>query len=288
MIFVVGASGLVGWHVLQQAVREGDPAVGTYYTSVQTGLIPFAVTKQTDVLAVLTRYSVSVVVYCAAWSWVDGCEKDAERAFVENRSHPLLLAKAAADVGAQFVFLSTSYVFDGTAGPYAESAPPNPLSVYGKSKLAGEHAVMDATEGSAIIIRTMGVYGYELQAKNFVYQVVSNLRAGKRMKVPVDQRGNATDAQNLAAGVLALTRARARGIWNIAGPDPHLTRRDLAVTVARTFDLDESLFEFVDTSALKQAAPRPLHAGLLTTKATAHLRWRPAPWTPPPISCHHL
>lgn len=264
---------------MQAARRAGHEVTGSYATHPVPELLHLRLDDTADVRQLMSSTRPDAVVCCAAWSWVDGCESDPSRAFSENRDLPASAARAAADSGARFVHFSTSYVFDGRNGPYSEDDPPNPLSVYAESKLAGEIAVSQATAGRALIVRTMGVYGDELQKKNFVYQVRQNLGSGRRMKVPNDQLGNATEAANLAGGVLALLDRRATGVWNLAGLDPNLRRSDFALQIARSYGLDESLFDFVPTSELKQPAPRPLHGGLTTVKATAATRWRPCGWS---------
>src|SRR5207249_9072978 len=99
--------------------------------------------------------------------------------------------------GAVFVFFSTEYVFDGRAGPYAEDDPVAPLSVYGRSKLDGERAVMAANVRS-LVVRTTVVDGEERQGKNFIYQLPVRAAAGETSKVPADQRSSPTFNVDLA------------------------------------------------------------------------------------------
>jgi dTDP-4-dehydrorhamnose reductase len=129
----------------------------------------------------------------------------------------------------------------------------------------------------------MGVYGEEFQRKNFVYQVVEHLSRGKRLRVPFDQLGNATHAGDLSQAILDLLAQHQSGIWNIAGPDPLLSRRDFALRIAQHYRLDPTLFDFVDTASLHQPAPRPLQGGLIIDKARAAIHFNPSPWRPVPI-----
>ena len=277
-LLIIGASGLVGWNLTLAAKRTGHEVVGTYASHPTADFVPLDLADAERTRDLVTAVRPHVVICCAAWSWVDGCQSDPERAFRENRTLPAIAAHAAADRAARFVHFSTSYVFDGRSGPYSEEHEPNPISIYAESKLAGERAVAEEMDGEALIIRTMGVYGDEPQQKNFVYQVRRNLLAGRRMKIPSDQIGNATEAANLAEGVLALIDQQASRIWNVAGPDPNLARAEFARQIAETYGLDESLLDFVPTSELNQPAPRPLHAGLTTAKATAATGWQPQGW----------
>ncbi|MDQ6860951.1 MAG: SDR family oxidoreductase, partial [Verrucomicrobiota bacterium] len=242
-LLIIGASGLVGWNLWQVARAAGHEVRATYATHPLPGLVSLRLDDSQQLRSTIEALWPDAVVCCAAWSWVDGCESDPGRAFRENRDLPANAARAATQAGARFVHFSTSYVFDGKRGPYSESDEPDPISVYAESKLAGEEEVAGITNGTAMIVRTMGVYGSEPQQKNFVYQVRRNLAAGKRMKVPNDQIGNATEAANLAEGVLALLEIEASGIWNLAGDGPNLLRADFARQIARTYGLDQSLFD---------------------------------------------
>jgi dTDP-4-dehydrorhamnose reductase len=274
-ILIVGASGLVGTHCYAESLARGHEVLGTFRSTRATGLARLNLEEEASVRQMMDSFQPDAVLCAAAWSWVDGCEGDHARAFVENRDHPARLAQFTHSRGAQFLHFSSSYVFNGSAGPYTEIDTPDPISVYGKAKLAGEQAVQAATGGRALIVRTMGVFGIEPLQKNFVYQVIRNLKAGKRMRVPKDQLGNATDAIDLARGSLSLIESRASGIWNIAGNNPNLNRVAFARLIAGHLRLDDSLIDPISTMDLKQPAKRPLHGGLDIGKAMAALDWQP-------------
>jgi dTDP-4-dehydrorhamnose reductase len=274
-ILIVGASGLVGFNCYNALTSAGHHVVGTCFRHPRAGLIPLDLGDHAAVREVLKATRPDVVICATAWSFVDGCQADPKRAFRENTEQPELLANLATVEAARMVHFSTSYIFDGTAGPYSEDAAPNPISIYGESKLAGERKVQEATRGEAIIVRTMGVYGSDPQAKNFVSQVRRNLSSGERMRVPCDQLGNASYAPDIAEALLQLMVTGRTGIWNVAGPEPALPRSEVARRVARYYGLDESLFDFPTTAELTGLAPRPLHGGLRTDKARLQLDWEP-------------
>ncbi|HEX4139175.1 MAG TPA: SDR family oxidoreductase [Candidatus Methylacidiphilales bacterium] len=279
-LLIVGASGLVGSNLASLARACGLQVHGTYASHPIAGLGELDLRNRDDAIRILDAFKPDAVACCSAWSWVDGCQRDPARAFLENAELPAHLAKLSHQAGARFLYFSSSYVFDGREGPYDENARPNPISSYGESKLRGEAMVMEATEGTSLIVRTMGVYGEEPQEKNFVYQVVRSLRAGKAMSIPSDQRGNASHAADVAAMVLSLLKSQASGVWNVAGPDPDLYRKDFALTIARAYDLDASLFRFVSTSELGQPAPRPLGGGLIIKRAVSASGHQPSAWRP--------
>src|SRR5205823_4373214 len=133
-----------------------------------------------------------------------------------NVERPVAVARAAAEAGAVFVWYSTDYVFDGRSGPYSEDAPTNPLSVYGRDKLACEQALAQLP---CLVLRATTVYGPEEQGKNFVLQVVAKARAKEKMKVPDDQFATPAYSPDVASATIELLEAGARGIVHVGGPD---------------------------------------------------------------------
>jgi len=277
-ILILGASGLVGWNLFHAAQSLGHTATGTYRTHPLPGLLPLKVEEDASLSRLFYQLQPDAVFFCAGWSWVDGCQGDPDRAYRENVAHPARTAQLAAELGAHFTYFSTSYVFDGHAGPYAEDDQTSPISVYGSAKLAGEAAVTKATGGTALIARTMGVYGPEPQRKNFVFQVRQALAAGKPMRIPNDQFGNVTHADDLARMALVLAEQERSGIWNLAGPDANVRRSDFARQIAQSYGLDANLIEPVETASLNQPAPRPRQGGLLVDKVSAAVSFSPRPW----------
>ena len=199
------------------------------------------------------------VFVCGAMTWVDGCEADAARAHLINCLGPAVVARTARAAGARTVFVSTEYVFDGRGGPYSETDAPNPLSVYGQSKLDGERAVL-AEDPDALVVRTTVVYGPEDRGKNFAYRLASEIAAGRRLRVPVDQVTSPTYNRDLAAAMVALVARGVTGVVHVAG-DEVMSRFDHARRVALAAGLPAAI-DPIQTAALGQPAARPLDAGL--------------------------
>ena len=237
----------------------------THHEHPGTGTVPLAVTD-THATAALVADG-DAVFFAAAYTHVDGCEDDPARAFAVNRDAPAAAARVAAQRRAPFVFYSTEYVFDGTAGPYGEADAVRPLSAYGRSKLEGERAVLAAHPG-ALVIRTTVVYGFDAQEKNFVYQVLRRGRAGERMRVPADQRSSPTYVDDLVEASLTLVDKQAHGVVHVVGPEV-VDRHAVAREVCRAFALDPGFLEPVTTASLGQKAPRPLTAGLRVDRVSA-------------------
>jgi dTDP-4-dehydrorhamnose reductase len=142
------------------------------------------------------------VVHCAAWTDVDGCEREPERAFEHNAQGTENVAAAAAEVGAELTYISTDYVFDGTKGePYSELDDPRPLNVYGASKLAGEEAVRRLVPRS-YIIRSAWLFG--AGGENFVAAILKAAADQDEIRVVGDQYGSPTYTKDLAQAMADL------------------------------------------------------------------------------------
>lgn len=263
---IIGASGLVG-----TALRAEFPdAVGTYFRNAVDGLVPLDIADVAAVDALVGDVAPALVVLPAAQPNVDRCElepAESERVNVDGTRH---VAAAAARAGARLVYFSTDYVFDGRAGPYAPDAATNPINVYGRHKLAAE-AIVAAATPDHLIVRACGVYGYQASGKNFVMALTRLAAAGEPMRVPSDQWGTPTLADNLAAAVRALALRGERGIVHPVGPD-YLTRIDFARVAAEVFGYAASDFlRPVTTPELKQPAARPLRGGVDNASTQAKL-----------------
>lgn len=268
-LLIVGASGLVGSHVYEEAKLRGHEVVGTYRNYPVDGLVRLDLDEKTSTRELMQSFQPDWVVHAAGWTWVDGCEQDPERAFRENCDQPAFLAKLCHEFGACFAYFSTTYIFDGTKNePYTEEDAPNPINVYGKSKWAAEKKIQEILNGQALIPRVICVWGKEAQQKNFVYQVIKALKEGKKLTLPSDQIGNPTWAGDIAWWLLELMTADEGGVWNLAGDDEACTRVNWYNQIRKTAG-DSKIFkiacankvEIVDTTSMNQKASRPLQAG---------------------------
>jgi dTDP-4-dehydrorhamnose reductase len=173
----------------------------------------------------------AVIVNAAAHTAVDRAESEAELARRVNSDGPRHLASAAREVGARLIHISTDFVFDGTASsPYRPDAATNPLSVYGRTKLAGEQAVLEVLPESSVVLRTAWVYAAE--GNNFVRTMLRIMNANKSVRVVADQVGTPTAARALAETlwkIVAMPELRGIHHWTDAGV---ASWYDLAVAIA--------------------------------------------------------
>jgi dTDP-4-dehydrorhamnose reductase len=272
---ILGASGQVGQALIKELEARGWGWEGSFFEhrEVSSKLFKLDLGDLSGVRREVFARKPQAVFLPSGWTWVDGCEDDSERAMLVNARAPEMAAEAAAHLNIPLVYYSTEYVFGENGGPYDELRAPQPLGVYGASKLAGEERVRQAWGGS-LILRTTVVYGPEPQGKNFVYQLVKQLKDGKPMRVPDDQVSSPTYNTDLARASLDLVERELNGVWNVAGSST-LDRAAFARLAARAFGLDASLIEAVKTSSLAQKARRPLQAGLVIDKLVKTLGWTP-------------
>jgi dTDP-4-dehydrorhamnose reductase len=269
---VVGASGQVGGALLIALRARGHEATGTYAGHAVKDLWPLDLRNLDAVEHAVTFVKPDWIFCPAGLSHVDYCESHPDEAMAVNREAPLHLARMGQRFGALFVYYSTDYVFDGTAGPYRETDAPRPLNAYGRSKLEGERALLDAVP-RVLVLRTSVVYGPEAQQKNFVYQLIRACREGKPFRPANDQRNSPTYNPDLAAASVELAEQGAGGVYHAAGADT-MDRWAFAQLIVKTFGLDGSPLTPVSTAELRQPAPRPLAAGLVVEKAQAVVRTR--------------
>lgn len=215
-----------------------------------------------------------VVVNAAAWTDVDGAETAEAAATAVNGAGPANLASACARHGARLVHVSTDYVFDGAAtSPYPEDAPTAPRSAYGRSKLAGERAVLSALPGAGYVVRTAWLYGEH--GGNFV-KTMARLAAGRdTLDVVDDQRGQPTWSMDVARSIAGLVRADApAGVYH-ATNSGETTWFGLARAVFAHLGLDPSRVRPTTTDRFPRPAPRPAYSVL------GHDGWARAGLAPP-------
>jgi dTDP-4-dehydrorhamnose reductase len=265
---VIGGSGQIGSWLLRTLAARGHAALGTFAAVPFPELVQLDAADQQQARDWIRDRHADVVFYPAGFTWVDGCQRDPQRACAANRDEPLNLARAVADSGGRFVYFSTDYVFDGVAGPYHEDAPTHPLSVYGQAKRSAELDLARELGDRQLTVRTSWVYGPERQGKNFAYQLLQSLARNQTVTVPADQVSSPSYGPDVASAVVALAEEGAVGLVHVAGPEV-VDRLTFARTITRAFEQDDRLIVGKKTDELGQEAPRPLNGGLLTHRLEA-------------------
>jgi dTDP-4-dehydrorhamnose reductase len=279
-ILITGANGLLGQAMVSVFSRESDFEIIKSSVEpesfVRTGLqyIQLDITNKDELKKTVSEINPGVIINCAAYTDVDKCETERELSWKINVDAVKNLIIAARPVNAKLVHFSTDYVFDGKNGPYDEQSVPNPLSFYGRGKLASENALI-ASGIEHAIIRTMVLFGYGVNVKpNFAMWLVNKLSAKEKVNIVDDQIGNSTIVDDLAYGTLKVVEKEKTGIYNIAGRDIE-SRLDFTMKLCDVYGYDKSLINRIKTKDLNQPAPRPLNSGLITLKAETELGFRP-------------
>jgi dTDP-4-dehydrorhamnose reductase len=253
-VLVTGAGGQLGLDVVRTWAEAGDDVVALQHSVLD-------VTDRSQVRRVVADVHPDVVVNCAAWTAVDACETDPDRADAANARAVAHLAEACGAAGARLVQISTDYVFDGTLDrPYREDDPTGPRSVYGRSKRAGELAALEMGD-RAVVVRTSWVCG--VHGNNMVKTVLRLAAERPELSFVDDQVGHPTFTQDLAPLLRVIVQ---RGLHGVV----HATNQgacswyEFAREVVAASGRDPSMVRPISTADLHppRPAPRPANSVL--------------------------
>ena len=251
---VTGAGGMLGTDLVAALTARGEPVTAMDRAGLD-------VTDAAAVTDAITRTRPDLVVNCAAWTAVDDAEAAEEQALAVNGGGAANLAVACAALGARLVQVSTDYVFAGDAAqPYAEDEDPAPLTAYGRSKLAGERAVLGLLPGSAYVVRTAWLYG--AHGSNFIRTMIRLEAQRPTVDVVDDQHGQPTWTVDVAQQIIALAHSTAGpGIYH-ATSSGQTTWFGLAREIFGLLGADLARVRPVPTSTLSRPARRPAYSVL--------------------------
>ncbi len=253
-VLVTGARGRLG-RALEDSLDPDHEVVPLSREDLDIAEIP-------AVEAALASHSPDWVVNAAAYTDVDGAQDDEEGAQRVNADGPMALALMTARSGIPILHVSTDYVFDGESPrPYRESDPTGPVSVYGRTKLAGEDRVREANPRH-VIARTAWLYG--LHGGSFPRTMLELAKHRDEVRVVDDQRGSPTYAPHLAAAIARLLKAPRWGVWHLAGSG-NATWCDLTRELYRLAGVDTKVVP-VTTEEFPRPAKRPANSALETER----------------------
>lgn len=245
-VLVLGHTGCLGQAIMQSG---GDACVG-----LAGGRDSFDLARPQSVRTAIVDSKCPVVINCAGYTGVDAAEAHSEAAMALNAQGAEAVAKACAECGAFLVHLSTDYVFDGQGDrPYREGDPTLPLSVYGRSKLEGEHLVRELLPG-ALVVRSAWLFGPG--KPGFVDKVLARAASGQEVLVVDDQTGSPTYTLDLAQILLSLASKRVSGLLHAVNWG-RASRYELARQAVALAGMDENLVQPIKSSSINCAAQRP-------------------------------
>ena len=279
-MLVTGGSGLLGQALVPVALRDGWETVGTFHRSREhvpgENSVLLDLSNEIQTAEVVRTIRPDVIVHAAALRSVDYCEGHPDEAMTVNAVGTEYIARAAHDVDARLVFISTDSVFDGEKGGYREDDPPRPVCVYGETKLAAEAAIRRTLPSDRYLIaRTSAIYGTSPTAPSLVEFIIGELTAGRRLEMIADSHFSPILNSNLAEAMLELINLGTAGILHVAGSE-RCNRHQLAAMCAAVFDLDGSLIDSVlmDDVTRKFAARRLRDSSLDVSLAQTALSTR--------------
>ncbi|XP_069677974.1 methionine adenosyltransferase 2 subunit beta-like [Periplaneta americana] len=271
-LFLTGASGLLGRAVYKTFLNEGWTVYGTAYSRTTEGLHQLDLTKESEVKEALLNFKPSFVIHCAAQRFPEKVDSDPLGASNINVAATKHLVQIADGLGTPVLYISTDYVFDGKTPPYSVSAVPNPLNLYGKTKLEGEKATLRANKGN-LVLRVPVLYGpVEYLAESAVTVLLNNLlNVDKPCKVSNYERRCPSHVDDIAIICLQLATRRlededVNGIFHWCGKEM-FTKYGMLLKIAEVFQLSHDSHVTPDSSPpTGVTVPRPFDTSLDTSR----------------------
>jgi dTDP-4-dehydrorhamnose reductase len=251
-VLVTGARGQLGCDVVAELERRAAERTRSRGFEVIASDVPeLDITDRDAVMTAFSTYEPSLVLHLAAFTAVDACETERDRAWSVNALGTRHVVEAARLVGAHMTYISTDYVFDGTLDrPYTEWDEPNPLSMYGRSKLAGEREI----GADGLIVRTSWLVGRH--GANMVKTVLALMAGDGPMHFVADQHGSPTVAHDLARTLVSLSLERRSGLFHVTNQGT-TSWFGFACAVVEAAGGDATRVEPISTVELVPARPAP-------------------------------
>jgi dTDP-4-dehydrorhamnose reductase len=267
-IAVTGASGLLGRTLAPLLATHGHLVIFGHHQSIADAVgslmsLELDLLDQDSIIGFVEQAEADCIVHSAALTDVDRCEREPELADAANTQSVRYLTEAITRLGGRLILLSSDYVFDGADGPYDEDATPNPVNVYGRTKLAAERIVESAGVDAAIVRSASFLGGGTAGRPTWIEKMAETMIHRPPLSAPFDQYSNITPIRFLAAAIIAIVEGGLSGLRHIAGEDI-LSRFEFALMLAQSLGLSNEAVRPVPYRELGRAAQRPLNGGLLS------------------------
>ena len=265
-VLIIGSNSLVG-STLYNYAKDSFELYHTFYNkkiNSENSTRVDLVKESQNILDLIEKIRPSFVIHTVGYPNVDFCEKNKDAAYFLHVTITEKIAQTCASVGAKLLYFSTDAVFDGKQDKkYVESDLTNPLSYYGKTKLAAEKVLIEASRNN-VVFRTTVIYG-QYSKSRFTNWVLNNLKQNKPVPAFTDQFNTPTLVDDLCKAILHIPDLDLSGIYHAAGKTC-LSRYDFALKLARKFNYNEKLIVPTISSTVNQVAPRPRNGCLDATR----------------------
>jgi len=269
-ILITGGSGLLGHKIVKELCQDEHEIYALQYkhdipiTCKKLFKVKLDLANYIGVEDLILKVEPEVVVHCAAYTHVDGCEVNKGYAWKINVEATRSIVRASRVVKSFLIYVSTDYVFDGERGLYNETDIPNPISYYGLTKLIGEELVK-SSDLLYTIVRPSAIYGVGAEKLNFATFVIEKLRKNEPVKALTDQYVSPTLNTLLAKAIVEIIQLRPMGILHVAGE--RMNRYEFAVKLAEEMNLPKELIEKAEMKDMNWKAKRPKDSSLNISKA---------------------
>jgi dTDP-4-dehydrorhamnose reductase len=271
-ILITGASGLLGSNLVLEAVQRHQVVAVSHTHPLRlegAETLTADISLPENATQVIVEHAPDWVIHCAAETNIDHCETDPERAFRLNRDMARWVAQATRASGGRFMFISTDAVFDGLQSDYSEEDIPQPMNVYGRSKLEGERAVCEEVP-HAMIVRT-NFFGWNaLDKKSLAEWFLTHLEEGVTCHGFTDVFVKLLLVNDLIEVLLRMLENKCEGIYHVVGKDC-VSKYAFGVCLAQIFQLDEGLIQPIEVAQHGLLAPRARNLCLDTSKISTTL-----------------
>ena len=279
-VLITGAAGFLGYHLV--FLLNGDFEVaGTFHnhlaSAVPVQFFKIDLAQPVTVEDCIERFKPGYVVHCAASADVDWCEKNPDEAMAINRDGSVVIAEICARHGIRIIHISTDLVFDGEKGDYIESDLPNPINVYGKSKLAAEETVSNISSDN-IIFRVALLYGPDSpHKKGYVKDTMDKIRRGERVRFFADQIRTPLYTADAAQAIeSAINTNTPGGIYHIGGAEK-LSRLQFGLKMQEIYGFEKELILPSIMADVPSMVARPKDVSFVISKATQSFGYLPTP-----------
>lgn len=273
-ILVTGSSGLIGSQ-LTKDLSKTETVFSVYNTSIPTYGIPvnLDLTQPEQISKVLDEIHPDVILHLAALTDVDKCQENYELSYEINTKPSQIISKFAEKNNIFLIYVSTDYVFDGKYGLRKESDLPNPQTIYGKTKLEGEH-IIENSKNPWCIVRTSTPFGVHDKKKSFLVWVTESLLAGEEIQIVDDQFTSPVYIPHFSEMLQEIISKKITGLFHLSG-NTRISRYDLAVLLAQKLGLNTKLIIPTKIEYMNWNSPRPADCSLDSTKISSLLETKP-------------